>query len=558
MSLRNNDGLCRTCTKVDLHSLIKGRAKYTNRENEFDEFWDLPQVVKKRNCPLCRLLIRCFRTSEGFNFEEVGKFDRICGVYAGRELQLSISRKEGIIRSSYSIQNCTTKDNQVQEQLGEIKPICFDVEELRSWLNRCSKEHQQCNPMGSLSGKPIPSGFRLIDVERGCIVRAVSCPIYCALSYVWGSADQLVLKKCNLMELEKEYALFGEKFLLPKTITDAIKLCQDIGQKYLWVDRLCILQDEEEEKHNQIGSMDAVYNLAFLTIVAAAGDNANAGLSPFISRRPIIDCSIHVESISGSNFISSVSPILAAEALTRSKWATRGWTLQEYVLSKRSVIFSGQYVFFRCEEALWGEDFGLQLSSFCENWPGWDLPLYRFSVIPQSDSRHYSDIYPRLTAQYIRRVLTNQEDILDAFLGILYRLEVSIGPHLWGMPSKEFGSALLWSTSQSFPIKKRPSFPSWSWVGWIHTTTVLSREHNRDDMYYGFDSWDLNSSILKCFKLGDDTKIHCFEDNNIDRVFQIRLKLVREKKILARSSILIENAIEKHFTPPSDYEQILD
>ena len=128
--------------------------------------------------------------------------------------------------------------------------------------------------------------------------------------------------------------------------------------------------------------MDAVYNLAFLTIIAANRDDANAGLSPFISPRLIPDRSIHVETISCRNILSSLSPILAAEDLTKSKWAARGWTLQEYVHSKRSVIFTGKYVFFQCEEALWCEDFGLHLSSFCDNWPGWYLPLYRFSTTP--------------------------------------------------------------------------------------------------------------------------------------------------------------------------------
>jgi hypothetical protein len=368
----------------------------------------------------------------------------------------------------------------------------------------------------------------------------------------------VVLTKDNLPEMEEEYALFGEKFLLPKTIMDAIKLCQDIGQKYLWVDCLCILQDEEEDKYSQIGSMDAVYNLAFLTIIAASGDDANTGLSPFISARLIPDRSIYVETISCKNFLSSLSPLHAAEVIAKSKWATRGWTLQEYVLSKRSVIFTGQYVFFRCEEALWGEDFGLHLSSFCDNRLDWDLPLYRISITPQSAARHYPESYSRLAAQYIRRNLTNQEDILDAFLGILRHLETSIGPHLWGMPSKEFGSALLWLTNQSFPAKRRPSFPSWSWAGWIHTATVqYGKKHAYDDIYQGFgswhegilltfDSWYESSSILTCFKIGDDAKIHCFEENNIDRIFKIQLRAVREGK-----------AIEEHFTPPLEYKHIL-
>ena len=116
--------------------------------------------------------------------------------------------------------------------------------------------------------------------------------------------------------------------------------------------------------------MNVVYNLALLTIVAAAGDGANAGLRPFNSPRFNSHLSFHVETISGIYFVSCLSPQIATEIIAESKWASRGWTLQEYILSKRMVVFTGRYVFFHCKEALWAEDFGLQFLSFRDNWPG--------------------------------------------------------------------------------------------------------------------------------------------------------------------------------------------
>jgi hypothetical protein len=355
--------------------------------------------------------------------------------------------------------------------------------------------------------------------------------------------------------LERENALFSNE-LLPKTITDAIKLCQDISQNYLWVDCLCILQDGEEDKHSQIASMDAVYNLAFLTIVAAAGDDANSGLPPFNTPRLSPSCSLNVETISDNNFVSSLSPKISAEAIAELKWATRGWTLQEYVLSKRAVVFTGKYVFFRCEEALWAEDFGLHFPSFCNNGPGWDLPLYRLST---TVSDHYAGNYPQLVAQYVYRTLTREEDILNAFLGILSRLEDDIGTHFWGLPSKEFGPALLWATDLSFPVKRRHSFPSWSWAGWVHTTAVPDRPVIHDDIYmhHNFGSWYDHSSILTCYKVGDDGKIQCFEKHTIDRVISMRRRALREGQLYYSSIISIEKAIDKHFTPPSNNEHIL-
>ena len=150
MSLRSQERLCRTCAKVNLRTLKEGRERQTNRELEFDEFWDLPKVLNERNCPLCRLLLRCFRVEEGFDLTKVGMSGLICGVYTGYELELSVTQTEEIKRSSYSIQLCGTGHARVQEILEESKPQAFDMEELRSWLNRCSEEHQHCKTRGNL------------------------------------------------------------------------------------------------------------------------------------------------------------------------------------------------------------------------------------------------------------------------------------------------------------------------------------------------------------------------------------------------------------------------
>ena len=63
-----------------------------------------------------------------------------------------------------------------------------------------------------------------------------------------------------------------------KTISNSIEATGMIGARYLWVDSLCILQDDEEEKLAQIQKMDKIYTNSLLTIVAASGTHADAGL----------------------------------------------------------------------------------------------------------------------------------------------------------------------------------------------------------------------------------------------------------------------------------------
>jgi Heterokaryon incompatibility protein (HET) len=85
----------------------------------------------------------------------------------------------------------------------------------------------------------------------------------------------------NVEKLEEPGALKLPEFYdkIPWTIQDAIQTVRDIGLRYLWVDSLCIVQDDTSgEKAEAISKMDLVYGAAFVTIVAATGDNADAGL----------------------------------------------------------------------------------------------------------------------------------------------------------------------------------------------------------------------------------------------------------------------------------------
>jgi len=129
-----------------------------------------------------------------------------------------------------------------------------------------------------LSNDDVPDNFRLIDVQAGCVVSSVAKPSYFALSYVWGpSENDLRATSMNINNLKKPHSLTQE--VLPRTILDVMKLVLDLGGKYLWVDRLCILQDDEVDKSLQIPRMDSIFCLAELTIIAASGSGARDGVA---------------------------------------------------------------------------------------------------------------------------------------------------------------------------------------------------------------------------------------------------------------------------------------
>jgi hypothetical protein len=98
-----------------------------------------------------------------------------------------------------------------------------------------------------------------------------------ALSYVWGVGSSLETTKANINMLQEEGVFKRPEVSeqIPRTIWHAIGLTAMLSLRFLWVDRLCICQDEEQIKISQISAMGGIYGNALVTILATAARNAN-------------------------------------------------------------------------------------------------------------------------------------------------------------------------------------------------------------------------------------------------------------------------------------------
>jgi hypothetical protein len=118
--------------------------------------------------------------------------------------------------------------------------------------------------------------IRLIDVDREKIIAgSTDRTRYVALSYVWGEHKMGWEMPQSLKAAVRtdEYGVETIELpdILPYTIRDAIEVTRRLGYHYLWVDSLCIVQDDDHERHAQINMMDEIYSNASLTIAAASG-----------------------------------------------------------------------------------------------------------------------------------------------------------------------------------------------------------------------------------------------------------------------------------------------
>ncbi|KAK7518062.1 heterokaryon incompatibility protein-domain-containing protein [Phyllosticta citriasiana] len=287
---------------------------------------------------------------------------------------------------------------------------------------------------------PVPRWLRFIDVVQRKIVRAPREPFdYICLSYTWGKVKDFQAKVDNITRLQEYGALDRpenpeepqgpDNPAIPATIKDAMTACKCLGQRYLWVDRLCIVQDgPEDDIQAHFDGIGRIYNHALVTLIAYEGRDARHGLHgisrPIFSKTPENDF------------------------WTRSEWLKRGWTYQEAVLSRNVIIFLRDGVIFEHD----GEAF---LSR----------ELQEPRITQHTMMFHGAVHYCEAVENYTERMLSHRHDIVNAFSGICSHLFDR--DHLFGMPRNDFDSAMHWWVKDG-QGRRRPCtdghiFPTWTW-----------------------------------------------------------------------------------------------
>jgi len=377
-----------------------------------------------------------------------------------------------------------------------VHPSWIDMDVVKKWKRICDAGHPECDRGAVLgdSHTAVRCPSLLVDTELMRICEASERDRYIALSYVWGGSTQVKLSKSTLSGLMQERSLLGSEYnaKIPKTIQDAIGLVRELGERYLWVDTLCIIQDDEAHRGAQLQAMASIYAGAMITIVAAQGWNADHGLLgiPGVSepRR------FHQELLGAADGHTFVyCPDFAVE---KTPWSQRGWTLQESLFSLRKLIFVGNSVEWQCHYAIFRED----LVDEDVRIPIAEQRIHGHRNEP-SQRRLLRRGVPNMVAlesviqQYTARRFTYSADILPAFAGLASVLgRVFDGGFLFGIPEMFFDAALLW-TARAGDCGHRDgsndtdtlALPSWSWMGWSGLkgfSWFESLDHLRWDFYW--------------------------------------------------------------------------
>lgn len=185
--------------------------------------------------------------------------------------------------------------------------------------------------------------MRLIEPDHG------SRNKYLALSHRWGdlSEDQ---KFCtyngNIETLKKEIPY--DK--LPKSFRDAVRVTRALHLRYLWIDSLCIIQDNKMDWDSESKKMEEVFSNAYCTVAASSAESSLAG---FLGTRPPRDA-VSVQTPTGTLYLAEWIDDFSSN-VENSILSSRGWVLQERALSRRTIYFTDTQVYWECGRGVFCE-----------------------------------------------------------------------------------------------------------------------------------------------------------------------------------------------------------
>ncbi|KAK1834208.1 heterokaryon incompatibility protein-domain-containing protein [Podospora conica] len=311
---------------------------------------------------------------------------------------------------------------------------------LRSWLTTCTTHHPLCSPPSR--HPPLPT--RLIDVRpalpRLHLPSTTTTGPYAALSHSWTGRPTARTLTPTIPALPHP---------LPRTFADAITVTRALDIPFLWIDALCIIQDDRADWAREAARMGDVYAHALVTISAEAAADADAG---FLDRSVGREVGVPVGGDGGATVYVRKRGVVAGEEPVHSLpgdgdgdggLATRGWVFQERVLSRRMVYFSRGEMGWECR-AGWGcecrgaavgrERAGSVVKRFLMEGdagaPGGLGVVWRREVVP---------VYTGLELTVVKDRLPALEGLAREMGGLR-----GGGGYLWGLWRETLGRDLLW------------------------------------------------------------------------------------------------------------------
>lgn len=382
------------------------------------------------------------------------------------------------------------------------------IDQIKEWLRTCQQTHTECNTTRQAASQPGLQAVRFIDLglDPSHPVRLVDRqlngpdkPVYISLSYRWtAETAKSIMTKKNRDTYYKSIPVDE----WPPIYKDIASVARRLGVRYIWIDALCIIQGDKQDWIEQSMMMEKVYENGLLNFAAIFGEHS-PGLE--CSRLPLSTTPCVVTSRTTDtegaekvhHWVAKLDYNDFLEAVPSAPLYNRGWTLQERVLSKRTVHY-GKQLYWECLCSVASEAFPCPTEKFQNESTQEEIEDPARSIKkaiqagedtsrnPLSQTEHQTQptIYPiwvEIVKKFLSMSLTDASDRLVALRGLVNRLHDQIpnasassyAAGLWHVEHclreqlcwyADWSSG--WNTPESIELdaKLAKHFPSWSWA----------------------------------------------------------------------------------------------
>jgi hypothetical protein len=233
--------------------------------------------------------------------------------------------------------------------LDELRLSKRNVATILKWMKECDDQHEACGPDFDLTDPEMPAGTaaflptRLIDVgddqqSPRLLITSEMRPSqeelrhYMALSYCWGPIDEdskLLTTTFDTLDSRTDSIPLA---MMPQTFQEAIAVARALCVQYLWIDSLCIIQDDFMDWQRESSKMAEIFSNAYLTLASATG---GGGCNDSFLRKdlPNLSCTIPVSVDAGYGVLHGKISLRARRRcggsekmsdIGESRWITRG------------------------------------------------------------------------------------------------------------------------------------------------------------------------------------------------------------------------------------------
>lgn len=370
----------------------------------------------------------------------------------------------------------TESEDEAAEEV-TARPMQFDVAteraqlQIKDWLKQCDL-HRQCSDQypGRLPKRVIDVGSQNDSSIPKLYTTHGEKAQYVALSYCWGGPQSGKLENNNL----RQYCVALDTRKLSQTVQDAIHVVRAVGLRYLWVDAICIIQDDDNDRATEISVMSQIYQRALFTIAAESAQSARNG---FLEKKQRPSPSYRVPFRCQNGRFGTMSMHLDTDAddISIAPLHDRAWTFQELMLSPRLLLYTSRTLKWYCRGGQYnlGSSYsagGSLSSGLLTSVRLYDKALSAWRAPPKY---HWIDPWSEIVWAYSYRALTDPGDRLKALSGIATALSISRkSKYLAGLWEDSLAQHLCWFLPHITKNLREPrpytnGAPSWSWASVI-------------------------------------------------------------------------------------------